>query len=111
MLNGFCLMLHKPSLAGAGYLDEDNFPIGYGEENDLCLRLLIAGHKLAIADDVYVYHSRSASFGSAKRASLIEDAVRTLKRLWRGYSFSYVSDVVQEIPALRKLRQAEGPRS
>ena len=43
------------------------FPAGYGEENDLCLRAGKAGVKLAVADDVYVYHVKSASFGSVRR--------------------------------------------
>jgi len=104
MLNGFCLMLHKPTLNEVGYLDEVNFPRGYGEENDLCLRLLVAGHKLAIADNVYVYHARSASFGSDARRELSANAVQTLKRLWPGYSYNYISEIVQEIPALQQLR-------
>lgn len=108
MLNGFCLMLHRPTLDEVGYLDEENFPVGYGEENDLCLRLFVAGYQLAIADDTYVYHSRSASFGCGKRKLLTRSAVETLKRLWPGYSYHYISDVVQEIPALRQLKAAQG---
>ena len=63
MLNGFCLMVHRPALDEVGYLDEVKFPMNYGEENDLCLRLTLKGYKLAIADDVFVYHARSASLG------------------------------------------------
>ena len=108
MLNGFCLMLHKPTLDVIGYLDETNFPLGYGEENDLCLRLLISGYKLAIADFVYVYHSQSASFGLSKKRQLTANAVETLKRLWPEYSYAYISKVIGEIPALRHLRAALG---
>ncbi len=104
MLNGFCLMLHKPTLEQVGYLDETNFPRGYGEENDLCLRLLVGGHKLAIADDVFVYHARSTSFGMDQRKELSGKAVETLKRLWPGYSYKYISEVIAELPALRQLK-------
>jgi len=104
MLNGFCLMLKMSALGEVGYLDEVRFPRGYGEENDLCLRLLERGYKLAIADDVYVYHSRSASFGSNVREELTAKAVETLRELWPGYSYRYVSDVIHELPALRQLR-------
>jgi GT2 family glycosyltransferase len=105
MLNGFCLMLHKPTLGEIGYLDETNFPIGYGEENDLCLRMVIAGHVLAIADYVYVYHSRSASFGT-KRKLLAENAFKTLRRLWPGYNYTSITQSIQDIPALAHLREA-----
>ena len=108
MLNGFCLMLHKPTLDVIGYLDETNFPLGYGEENDLCLRLLTSGYKLAIADFVYVYHSQSASFGLSKKRQLTANAVEALKRLWPEYSYAYISKVIGEIPALRHLRAALG---
>ena len=104
MLNGFCLMLHRPTLEDVGYLDEDNFPRGYGEENDLCLRLLVRGHKLAIADNAFVYHSRSESFGVVQRQELTEIAVKTLKRLWPGYSYKHISDLIEELPALRQLK-------
>ena len=107
ILNGFCLMLHRPTLDNVGHLDEVNFPIGYGEENDLCLRLLVAGHQLAIADDVYVYHSRSASFGCEKRKAFSENATETLKRLWSGYSYRYVTDVIEELPAIRRLKRVQ----
>ncbi len=106
MLNGFCLMLHKPTLNEVGYLDEANFPLGYGEENDLCLRLVLAGHKLAIADNVYVYHSKSASFGSDARKELTDNAVKTLRKAWSGYSYDYISEIIREIPALQQLRNA-----
>lgn len=104
MLNGFCLMLHKPTLEEIGYLDEASFPRGYGEENDLCLRLLMAGYKLAIADWVYVYHKRSASFSHQTRKQLTVDAVSKLKRLWPGYSYKYVTQTITELPALADLR-------
>ena len=101
-------MLHKPTLDAIGYLDEANFPRGYGEENDLCLRLLVSGYKLAIADFVYVYHSQSASFGLSKKRQLTANAVETLKRLWPEYSYTYISKVIGEIPALAHLRAAVG---
>jgi len=106
LLNGFCIMLHKPTLDKVGYLDQTKFPRGYGEENDLCLRFLVCDHKLAIADNVFVYHARSASFGSDVRKELTANAVETLKRLWPGYSYNYISEVVQEIPALQQIRDA-----
>ena len=106
LLNGFCLMLHKPTLDEIGYLDEANFRSGYGEETDLCLRLLAAGHRLAIADDVYVYHSRSASFGLDRRKVLTTAAGKALRQLWPGYNYRHITDVIEDIPALRQLKEA-----
>jgi GT2 family glycosyltransferase len=106
MLNGFCILLHKPTVERLGFLDESKFPFGYGEETDLCLRLINAGYKLAIADNVYVYHSRSASFGLTHRQKLINQANKNLKCMWPGYSYRYIADSMEEVVALQELRKA-----
>ena len=66
-VNGFCLMISRKVLDKVGYLDEESFPQGYGEENDYCLRARDAGFELAIADQCYIYHAKSKSFGSSSR--------------------------------------------
>jgi hypothetical protein len=106
VLNGFCILLHKPTVERLGFLDESNFPFGYGEETDLCLRLIYAGYNLAIADNVYVYHSKSASFGSAKRQKFTNQANKNLKRMWPGYSYRYIADAIEEVAPLEELKRA-----
>ena len=69
-LNGFCFMIRRATLTAVGMMDAQNFPIGYGEENDFCIRAKNAGFQLAIADTAYVYHAKSKSFGSERRAAL-----------------------------------------
>lgn len=69
-VNGFCFMVKKAVLDRIGLLDEDAFPMGYGEENDLCLRVSEAGYKLAIADNCYVFHAKSKSFGNERKTEL-----------------------------------------
>ena len=43
LLNGFCTLIRRAVFERAGLYDEDAFPIGYGEETDLCLRAAKAG--------------------------------------------------------------------
>lgn len=105
VLNGFCTLFHRPTVESLGYLDEDGFPVGYGEENDLCLRMLRAGYRLVIASGVYVYHNKSASFGGEARKRLTLEGVMQLKARWPGYSYGYISRRVSEIPGLKKLRE------
>lgn len=69
-VNGFCFMIRRSVITTIGYMDEVNFPMGYGEENDFCIRLIDAGFKMAIADDVFVYHAKSKSFGHDFRMEL-----------------------------------------
>jgi GT2 family glycosyltransferase/glycosyltransferase involved in cell wall biosynthesis len=79
-VNGFCFMIKRPVIDAIGFMDEENFPTGYGEENDYCLRAAAAGFELAIADSAYVYHAQSKSFGHDQRKRLSRDGAESLFR-------------------------------
>lgn len=64
--NGFCMYIRRDCLDIIGKFDEAAFPVGYGEENDLCMRAVRAGFEHVIDDRTFVFHARSASFGKAK---------------------------------------------
>ena len=80
-LNGFCLLITRQVLDRVGLLDEESFPRGFGEENDLCLRARQAGFHLAVADDAFVYHAHSRSYSIERRRRLVAetDAVLAAK--------------------------------
>lgn len=78
-VNGFCFMMSRNLVEAVGLLDEEAFPTGYGEENDYCIRAADAGFELAIADDAYVYHAKSKSFGHQKRKQLSSKGSKKLK--------------------------------
>ncbi|MBR0558712.1 glycosyltransferase [Neokomagataea sp. TBRC 2177] len=65
--NGFCMAISAGCLQEVGFLREDVFSQGYGEENDFCLRAHRLGFTHHIAPDVYVLHRGSVSFGAGKR--------------------------------------------
>lgn len=79
-LNGFCLMIKRDLIDQIGYLDEENFGEGYGEENDYCMRARQAGRDLAVADDVYIYHAQSRSYSHERRMYLAKKADLLLNR-------------------------------
>ncbi len=70
LLNGFCLMITRRTIDRIGYLDEENFGRGFGEEDDYNLRAYSAGIRLAIADDTYIFHAQSKSYSDEKRLEL-----------------------------------------
>ena len=70
VLNGFCLFVKAEVVEAVGLMDEVAFPHGFGEENDFALRALAAGYSLKVADDVYVWHHKSKSYGDATRQAL-----------------------------------------
>lgn len=79
-VNGFCFMIRREVINAIGYMDEESFPVGYGEESDYCIRAIDAGYHLAVADDVYVLHAKSKSFGHERRKSLSDQGNSNLKR-------------------------------
>src|SRR5438876_11828304 len=67
---GFCLYIRRPLLDAIGGFDPA-FGLGYGEENDFCLRAAGAGYRNVLCEDAFVLHLGGSSFG-AKRAHLAE---------------------------------------
>ncbi len=81
VLNGFCLGIRRAVIDHIGLLDAEAFPVGFGEENDYCFRARDAGFELAVADNAYVAHRKSASFGHQRRTELSQrgDAMLRLR--------------------------------
>ena len=73
-LNGFCLLVRRALIEAIGTFDEEHFGVGYGEENDYCLRARQAGWSLRLADDAYVYHAQSKSYSHESRKQLCDRA-------------------------------------
>lgn len=79
-INGFCFMIKREVLDAIGYMDEENFPIGYGEEDDFCIRAGAAGFALAVADDSFVYHAKTKTFRMADRRELTNRGITAMER-------------------------------
>ena len=62
---GFCLYLRRAMLDAVGLFDPA-FGLGYGEENDLCLRAARAGWRNLLADNAFVVHTGGRSFVGQK---------------------------------------------
>jgi GT2 family glycosyltransferase len=58
---GFYLLIKHAVLANFGFLDQE-FGIGYEEENDLILRANKVGYRAVLANHSFAYHAGSASF-------------------------------------------------
>lgn len=94
---GFCMYIRRQALSEVGGLDEKNFGRGYGEENDLCQRMVHKGWVNGIACDVYVRHVGSVSFQS-EATGRIRKALKTLARLHPHYEAD-VARYIREDPA------------
>ncbi len=105
VVNGFCFAIKRQVIDAIGYLDEESFPRGYGEENDYCARATDAGFELAIADQVYVYHAVSKSFGAQRREPLIARAHEALRRKYPQERFDRIDQELRHHPGLARVRQ------
>jgi hypothetical protein len=110
--NGFCMYVRRDCINEIGPLDQVGFPVGYGEENDFCMRAIHAGFYHVMDDRTFVYHKRSASFGESKSAHY-DRGRDTLRSRYPEYSkltsvFSTSSDILSvrwRIRAAIKHRQ------
>jgi len=103
-VNGFCFMIRRAVIDAIGYMDEENFPIGYGEENDFCIRAIDAGYQLVIADDVFVFHAKSKSFGHERRKVLSEQGTTNLKRKHTAEKYTSRLNAVKRTEELDAVR-------
>lgn len=71
---GFCLAVRRDALEKIGGLDP-RFGRGNFEDDDFCLRLMLAGYRIAIAQESFVHHVGSASFdaGSESYHALLQE--------------------------------------
>ena len=81
---GFCMYIRRACLDDIGYLNEEKFGRGYGEENDLCQRAIKSGWLNIISPNIYAYHEGGVSFSSEKYA-LIDSAMRVIDAMHPNY--------------------------
>jgi GT2 family glycosyltransferase len=105
LLNGFCMLIKREVINTIGYLDVENFPIGYGEETDYCIRAKQAGFALAIADDTYVYHSKSKSFGHERRIFLSKKGEERLKNKYGTEHYKKIKLLMKNNEELNIIRK------
>ena len=82
--NGFCMLIKRDLILKIGYFDENNFPRGYGEENDFCMRANHAGFENILTPSAFVFHVKSASFKN-EREKLVKEGEANLARLHPSY--------------------------
>ncbi|MGY0797592.1 glycosyltransferase [Lysobacter sp. A286] len=83
--NGFCMYIKRALIDDIGVFDADSFPIGYGEENEFCMRALMAGWCHRVDPGTYVGHIRSASFGERRRP-LAEAGMQRVQQMYPEYA-------------------------
>ena len=108
LINGFCFAIRRSVLSELGLFDEASFPIGYGEEDDFCLRVGAAGLLCSIATDAYVWHAKSASFTPTGRLPLVEAGGKALRAKHSAERVAAAVEMMRRHPLLARLRPRIG---
>lgn len=59
----FCVAMSRAVIEAVGVLDE-TYGLGFFEDDDYCKRVLDAGFRIVIVDDVFIHHELSAGFAT-----------------------------------------------
>ncbi|WP_159881079.1 glycosyltransferase family 2 protein [Paenibacillus puerhi] len=78
---GLCFLFKRELLERVGLLDEQFSP-GHYEDDDYCYRARLAGYRLLIAGDAFVYHHGGASF-KQRDAGQVEELIRVNREKFR----------------------------
>lgn len=104
--HGFCMLIRRSVIEKYGLFDEA-FGIGYGEENDFCMRVRAHGYTHAIANKAYVYHEGSKSFSverrnerAEKNAKLIDERYPDYREIVGEYTRIYVLSELRLVQSL-----------
>ncbi|RAP50414.1 MAG: hypothetical protein BZ136_01340 [Methanosphaera sp. rholeuAM74] len=97
--NGFCMYIKREAIHEVGFFDQ-KYGMGYGEENDFCMRLVRKGWIHVVDPSIYVYHKQSASFGEQKNELLMKN-IKTLKNTFPEYD-----GLVKEFLSSSKFKQS-----
>jgi GT2 family glycosyltransferase len=87
---GFCMYIRRKALDEVGTFDAERFTLGYGEENDFCLRATALGWEHRLACDTFVYHRGAVSFGDRAKAL----GQRAMKLILERYP-TYLADIAR----------------
>jgi GT2 family glycosyltransferase/glycosyltransferase involved in cell wall biosynthesis len=80
----FCVAIRRDVITKIGLLDEE-YQLGFFEDDDYCARARQAGYRLVVCDDVFVHHHLSASFGqlgTPERTALMKRNRQRFESKW-----------------------------
>ena len=101
--HGFCMFVAGDVLERVGYLDEEEWGIGYGEENDFCQRVKMQGWRIGAHYGMYVGHIGSVSFGDEQRERQVSKNLQRLNQIYPEYE-NLIEDFIENEGNSRVLR-------
>lgn len=99
-LSSFAFMVKDEVVKKVGWLD-DRFEPGYFSDDDYSYRVLLAGYKLLLANDSYIYSFSKMLSDNKKFNDLYVKNSKVFKDKW-GFSIEYSSNVREDLIELIK---------
>lgn len=101
-LIGFCMLIKRAVVDKIGLLDERFFPGNY-EDDDYSFRIGLAGFRLLLSHNTFIYHKGSASFGINQPffAQALTSNAKKFHDKW-GFSSAYATLVREDVIGLMK---------
>ncbi len=109
LLHGFCVLVDRQAYDAHGGVDQTVFPEGYGEFQDLSIRLRGSGRDLLVAADCVVFHERGASLSPNRRAALSLAGRKSLYGAYSALNYLCLEMASIRTPVLTRCRKALGP--
>lgn len=104
-ISSLCMLVKREILDCVGELDEQFSP-GYMEDMDYSFRILKAGYRLAVAENVFIYHEGGgtfASFGQLREQYLAKNEA-LFKAKW-GFNPTYSANIRHDLLQLVNVNQ------
>jgi GT2 family glycosyltransferase len=100
------MFVRRAALRQLGGFDAETFGLGYGEENDFCLRAAAMGWRNVLCDTAYVVHQGGASFQPLALAPGGDNLARLLAR-WPDYNERIARFIMADPLAPLRIRLLE----
>ena len=94
---GFCMYIRRALLDEVGNFDAELFGLGYGEENEFCMRAYHNGWKNVLCPNVFVRHYGSTSFGEEGKIKRVVESVAKVNARFPNYD-KLVHDFCKQEP-------------
>ena len=94
--HGYCMFIAGAVMEDIGFLDEEKWGVGYGEENDFCQKAKMRGWRIGSYMGMYVGHVGSVSFGNEKRDAQVSKNLKRLNKLYPEYDKIIQNHIMDE---------------
>ena len=101
--SGHAFAVLKKAFEAVGGFDKEAFPVGYGEEVDLFVRLRRQGWLVGVETSWYVFHSGRVSFGENQRKDLVRQGRLQLASRYGEDNIARLSNDLRNNPFIQTL--------